>query len=179
MPSQEHMTWNAKQKRWLKKYEGTMYSVSPRQLKCPPTKDDSRQAANQWWEAKQKKVDDERAEGRRHPAHIREAYQQAIHRHELYAKWQRQFGAVEEAQYADRMVDWLREALVSDNPPFPLSAVQEDPRQRTLREWPPTMLLPPNWFGWTVSAPLENWTREPHLSPQRTLLEAMLTSILI
>ncbi len=136
MPAQEHMTWNPSQKRWLKKYRGKMYSVSPRQLKSPPTKDGSRQAANQWWEAKQRTLDDEQAEGKRHPAHIREVYQHAIHRHELYAKWQRQFGSVEEAQYADGMIEWLREALVSDNPPFPLSAVQEDPRQRTLRQMP-------------------------------------------
>ena len=137
MPPQEQMTWNAAQKRWLKNYGGKMYSVSPRQLKCPPTKDGSRQAANQWWEAKQKKLDDERAEGKRHPAHVREAYEQAIHRHELYAKWQRQFGSVEEAQSADTMIDWLREALASDSPRFPLSAVQEDPRQRTLRQMTP------------------------------------------
>ena len=103
MPAQEHMTWNPSQKRWLKKYRGKMYSVSPRQLKSPPTKDGSRQAANQWWEAKQRELDDEQADGKRHPAHIREVYQHAIHRHELYAKWQRQFGSVEEAQYADGM----------------------------------------------------------------------------
>ncbi len=58
MPSQEHMTWNPTQKRWLKKYRGKMYSISPRQLECnPPTKDRSRQAANAWWETKQREVD--------------------------------------------------------------------------------------------------------------------------
>lgn len=135
MPAQEHMTWS--QRRWLKKYQGKMYSVSPRQLKCEPTKDASRQAANQWWEAKQKQVDAEQADGKRHPAHVREAYRYAIHQHEQYAKWQRRFGAVEDAERADKMIDWLPEALASDNPPFPLSAVQEDPTQRTLRQMAP------------------------------------------
>ena len=55
------MTWNPRQKRWLKKYRGKMYSVSPHQLQGPPTKDGSRQAANQWWEAKKRELDDKQA----------------------------------------------------------------------------------------------------------------------
>jgi hypothetical protein len=81
MPSQEYMTWSAKQKRWFKKYGGMMFSISPRQLRCSPTKDDSRQTANQWWEAKLKQLDEEQAAGKRHRAPIREAYEYAIHQH--------------------------------------------------------------------------------------------------
>jgi integrase len=52
-----HMTWQASTKRWFKKYRGTIYAVSCRQLKCPPTKEASASAANDWWEAKQKEID--------------------------------------------------------------------------------------------------------------------------
>ena len=35
------------------------------------------------------------------------------------------------------MIDWLRAALASDTPPFPLTAVQEDPRHRPWRDMSP------------------------------------------
>jgi hypothetical protein len=46
------MTWEKSKQRWRKMYQGRIYTVSPRSLGCPPTKDESYQAANGWWEAK-------------------------------------------------------------------------------------------------------------------------------
>jgi site-specific recombinase XerD len=46
------MTWEKSKQRWRKMYHGRIYTVSPQSLGCPPTKDESYQAANGWWEAK-------------------------------------------------------------------------------------------------------------------------------
>lgn len=46
------MTWTD-QKRWMKKYQGTNYSRSCKQLGCPETKEDSYHMANAWWEWKE------------------------------------------------------------------------------------------------------------------------------
>src|SRR5436190_8967083 len=51
------MTWMAPTRRWCKKYKRNMYFVSCRQLGRPETKEGSAQAANDWWEAKQKEID--------------------------------------------------------------------------------------------------------------------------
>jgi integrase len=51
------MTYVPAQKRWTKGYKGKTYSVSCKQLGCPPSKDASRLAANLWWEAKQQEID--------------------------------------------------------------------------------------------------------------------------
>ena len=60
------MTWVPAQKRWIKKYQGTIYSVSCRQLQTPTTKEQSIHAANSWWERKQAELElTEKAD--RHP----------------------------------------------------------------------------------------------------------------
>ena len=46
------MTWEKSKQRWRKMYHGRIYTISPQSLGCPPTKDESYQAANVWWEAK-------------------------------------------------------------------------------------------------------------------------------
>lgn len=51
------MTWNSKQSRWFKKYKGRQYTVSPKALGTPPTKNASIQQANAWWQAKQAELD--------------------------------------------------------------------------------------------------------------------------
>jgi FAD/FMN-containing dehydrogenase len=51
------MTWVPKRRRWMKKYRGRMYAVSPRQLGMPDSKEASYQAANAWWLAKQIDID--------------------------------------------------------------------------------------------------------------------------
>ena len=56
----ELMTWVAASKRWLKMYQGKMYSISCRQLgleKHERTRTASRQLANEWWTEKQKEID--------------------------------------------------------------------------------------------------------------------------
>src|SRR4051794_34191141 len=51
------LTWVAKRRGWLKKYQGKMYSVSTRQLGTDPTKEASWRAARAWWTAKQAEID--------------------------------------------------------------------------------------------------------------------------
>ena len=52
MASAELMTWVKSRKGWMKKHRGRMYSVSAKQLNCPPSRERSREAANQWWATK-------------------------------------------------------------------------------------------------------------------------------
>ncbi|WP_020474433.1 tyrosine-type recombinase/integrase [Zavarzinella formosa] len=56
MPKKSHMTWVPAGKRWMKKSQGKMYSVSCRQLNCPETREGSIDAANAWWEAKKTEI---------------------------------------------------------------------------------------------------------------------------
>jgi integrase len=58
MALEELMYWQRGPKRWFKKYKQKTYAVSPRQLGCEPTKEASREAANEWWRRKQAEVDD-------------------------------------------------------------------------------------------------------------------------
>jgi hypothetical protein len=55
------MMWYPKRACWQKRYRGKLYQISCRQLKSTPTKDGSLDAANLWWEAKQKELDAEEA----------------------------------------------------------------------------------------------------------------------
>ncbi len=52
------MTWNIAGKRWFKKFRGKMYAISPRQLHRPPNREESRLAANDWWKAKEREIED-------------------------------------------------------------------------------------------------------------------------
>ena len=128
------MYWVAKQKRWMKEYRGKTYAVSCRQLKCPATKEESRQFANEWWQRKQEELDKALGESKRHPAHITNYYADAIENWRLFSKWHRKYGDISAAQKAETTIDFLREALKSENPPFPLTKLQEDPRWATIRD---------------------------------------------
>lgn len=57
MPRSELMTWQSRQRRWIKKHRGKQYVVSCRQLGTAATKDASLQAANEWWKQRQKELD--------------------------------------------------------------------------------------------------------------------------
>ena len=126
MPANELMTWNKEQKRWFKKYRGRMYSVSPRQLGTSRTRQESRTAANSWWEQKQAELDALPPEAR-HPRHIVDHYRVAAENHRIFAKWHRQHGNIDLAEKSEAHLEWLEQALKSDGPPFPLSKWQEDP----------------------------------------------------
>jgi integrase len=128
------MGWNKVQRRWFKRYRGKLYFVSPKQLHCEPTKDASRVAANSWWEAKQSEIDEALGELKKLPAHIVEHYQEAKENWRLFGKWHRRYGNQDEAQKSDTMLEWLDEALASDNPLFPLNKSQFDPREKFLRK---------------------------------------------
>lgn len=58
MPVTTHMTWVASGRRWTKRYKGRWYAISCKKLRAPETKEGSARAANAWWEAKQKEIDD-------------------------------------------------------------------------------------------------------------------------
>ena len=131
MPALELMYWNHTQKRWFKKYRGKMYAVSPRTLECDPTKEGSRQAANEWWTRKQAEIDEALGKAKRHPANLVQCYQEAIENHRLFAKWHRKYGHQQVAEHSEKMMEWLKEALASENPPFPLTTSQADPRWGT------------------------------------------------
>ena len=59
MAKKELMGWVASMKRWQKRYRGKLYTVSPRQLGIEPrTREATRDAGNQWWEKKEKEIDE-------------------------------------------------------------------------------------------------------------------------
>ncbi len=113
----ELMTWNASDKRWHKGYRGRRYAVSPRQLKTAPNKEASRQAANQWWEQKQKEIDEQLGKAKEHPPALVRCYDLAIRNHRVFAWWQRREGNLELAAKSDQAVEFLQESLLSDNLP--------------------------------------------------------------
>ena len=127
MPALELMGWNTTQRRWFKKYLGRMDSVSPKQLKPPATKEQSRTAANDWWDAKQKEVDTALGKAKQRPAYVVKLYEQAMKHHRVYTWWHRKYGDIEEATKSEAAVEWLQEALQSDDPPFPLGQWERDP----------------------------------------------------
>lgn len=43
------MTWDQAGHRWRKRYKGKTYSVSCKALEVNATKEESREAANEWW----------------------------------------------------------------------------------------------------------------------------------
>ena len=67
MASLAMMTWSKADKRWHKGYRGRRYAVSPKQLDRPATKEQSRTAANDWWTAKQKEIDEALGKAKQHP----------------------------------------------------------------------------------------------------------------
>jgi integrase len=118
MASLELMTWSKADKRWHKGYRARRFAVSPKQLKCPATKEASRTAANDWWTAKQKEIDEALGKAKQHPAHIVKRYELAIRNHRVYAWWHRREGKIEEATKSEAAIEWLQEALQSDTPPL-------------------------------------------------------------
>ena len=61
MAAKPLMTWDPKYCRWYKRYKKARYLISCRELEMPPTKAESLAAANEWWLAKKKEVDGQRA----------------------------------------------------------------------------------------------------------------------
>ena len=106
MPPKELMTWVPRQKRWLKKYKGKIYSVSARQLKTPPTKEASRYAANEWWGQKQVEFD-QQAQG------IVQSLPFAIERATEMADWYQRNGRPEDAQRLREDIHTWQEAVAT------------------------------------------------------------------
>lgn len=57
MPAKFDLTWDSKNRRWRKFYNGQRYVISARQLDAPETKEGSYQAANAWWSKKKAEID--------------------------------------------------------------------------------------------------------------------------
>jgi hypothetical protein len=57
MSRKQTMTWEKARSRWRKMFEGKVYTVSPKELGTPATKEASQDAANEWWEAKQAELE--------------------------------------------------------------------------------------------------------------------------
>jgi hypothetical protein len=85
MARTELMSWIPKERRWVKRYRRVHYAVSPRQLKTAPTKEASREAANQWWTKKRAEIDESLGKAKEHPAHIVDRYELAIRNHRASA----------------------------------------------------------------------------------------------
>lgn len=128
MAATELMTWSKTQRRWLKKYRGQMYSVSPRQLRTERTKEASREAANDWWTKKQEELDKQAKPS--HPAKILKHYREAEETNRLYAHWHRKYGKVEHAEAAEAAIEWMHAALERHTPQFPLLPTVLDPTFR-------------------------------------------------
>ncbi len=133
MPPAELMSWNKTDRRWHKGYLGRRYAVSPKQLGTAATKEASRQAANDWWVKKQAEIDEALGKAKQHPAHIVAQYQTAIENHRVYARWHRKYGDPKLAEQSETTMEWLGEALRTDNPPD-LTNEQKDPLYLYRRE---------------------------------------------
>ena len=127
MPAAELMTWSKSQRRWLKKFKGRMFSVSAKQLGCPPSREHSREAANTWWHAKQ----DELGKQVLPKPHERE-YRRVIDTCRRMAQWFRehleqdpihQVGMEEQEREAARLENILE---TEDSPP-PLDYWEREP----------------------------------------------------
>jgi len=57
MSKKSLMRWNVALKRWEKMYKGLRLYVVPKTLNCPPTKEDSLDAANNWYIARRSELD--------------------------------------------------------------------------------------------------------------------------
>jgi hypothetical protein len=103
--------------RRLRPREGR-HAVSPRQLNTAPNKEASHQAANQWWERKQKEFDEQLGKAKEHPAGRVRQYNLAIRNHRVFARWHWREGNLELAAKSDQAVEFLQEARRSDEPPM-------------------------------------------------------------
>ena len=99
------------QKRWQKRYMGKLYGVSPRQLECPPTKEGSRAAANDWWQAKKAEIDSNANKP------YREDYKATIKFNAAIRDWALKNGDDEAYQLAKARMEDLEKNFASSNPP--------------------------------------------------------------
>jgi hypothetical protein len=57
MPAHFDLSWEPRGRRWWKMYKGRRFVISCRQLGVPGTKEESYQAANEWWRRKRAEID--------------------------------------------------------------------------------------------------------------------------
>jgi integrase len=112
MPVKELMSWEKRSKRWQKKYRGTVYWVSPRQLGVPATREQSASAANEWWGRKQAEID---AEGKQKQDPVWDGIREAVGKLtggpvNSVEDVCRLF--VEKVQSGQKFPDWFQEAIL-------------------------------------------------------------------
>ncbi len=73
MPKKALMSWNVRLKRWEKMHKGQRLYVVPKTLNCPPTQEESLDAANEWFIGQRSIID-----GRTVEATPKEALEKAI-----------------------------------------------------------------------------------------------------
>lgn len=95
------MTWEPSQARWRKMYRGKTYTASCFTLGCRPTKEDSYQAANDWWRAKRAEIDGQVEASKPHADDIAE--------YRLRRDWCLSHGQEQEAQKWEDMARQLEE----------------------------------------------------------------------
>jgi integrase len=127
------MSWDDKQKRWVKMYKGQRYTVACSVLGAPDTKDGSRVAANNWWKAKRAEIDSKNTP--RPPLPLEDLYRAWVDGF-CPEEWQKtlyeqQFAASPE-RVIRRVVEGMVGALMSGQP-MPTEIAERMPPARLLQ----------------------------------------------
>lgn len=125
------MTWEKPKLRWRKMYRGKVYTVSCEQLKVPATKEDSYQAANEWWRRKLAELQAEAVPASRPGRHPHDDIIRDLEQRRDEFRWR---GAEPEAEELDDQAMLVR-------------AMEEEPREeveRMLASWDVEKILWPN-----------------------------------
>ena len=83
---------------------------------------------------KQEEIDRALGEAKKHPPKVARYYSETIENWRMFGKWNRKYGDITEAQRADAMIEWLERTLKSENPPYPLTKLQEMPLWKDERD---------------------------------------------
>lgn len=128
--------WIRGRKTWRLVYRGQQRLRSARQLGCPPTAEASYKAWCIWRDEEKVRIDEELGKAKRHPLRVVSHYEQAIKNHDLYARWHRRYGHLEEATKSEQQIELLKSLLQSsDQPPFPLPKVTYNPLEEFRRDF--------------------------------------------
>ena len=112
MAREKLMTWVKIRKGWMKMYRGKTYSVSCKQLNCPPTEAASWMIANGWWEVKQKEID--ALDGIKTSVH---PHQTLIDELAVKLEWAQKNGAEDEARRLSEQLTSAQKLTEADDTP--------------------------------------------------------------
>jgi integrase len=109
------MTWDKSKQRWKKLYKGGWHRVTCTELGCPPTKEDSYQAANAWWQKRLAEVN--RTVELTSPSWFRARVQEQLERRR---DWARDYGDDALAEAVGRSLEHFH-----SHPEIPAEALKE------------------------------------------------------